>query len=179
MNKEIKNLIAEVESYIATKELNDAIDAFIKSANTFECPEGYIFKDENDNVINATKIILEKKKKEYPKTYKECCDILGLDTMDNDAKGYKWLLIIRLQELLIARDAYWKIAGEEIGLGKSWEPDWMNENQYKYCIYNNSSNTQKDELISTNAFLAFPTAEMRDAFYDNFKKLIENCKELL
>ena len=26
------------------------------------CPEGYIFKDENGNVINATKIVLEKKK---------------------------------------------------------------------------------------------------------------------
>lgn len=25
------------------------------------CPEGYIFKDENGNVINATKIVLEKK----------------------------------------------------------------------------------------------------------------------
>ena len=35
------------------------------------CPEGYIFKDENGNVINATKIVLEKKKKEYPKTYEE------------------------------------------------------------------------------------------------------------
>ena len=31
------------------------------------CPEGYIFKDENGNVINATKIVLEKKKKEYTK----------------------------------------------------------------------------------------------------------------
>ena len=30
-------------------------------------PEGYIFKDESGNIINATKIILEKKEK-YPKT---------------------------------------------------------------------------------------------------------------
>ena len=27
--------------------------------------------------------------------------------------------------------------------------------------------------------LAFPTEEMRDAFYENFKELIEECKELL
>ena len=26
------------------------------------CPEGHVFKDENGNVINATKIVLEKKK---------------------------------------------------------------------------------------------------------------------
>lgn len=37
------------------------------------CPEGYQFVDENGNVINATKIVLEKKKKGYPKTFEECC----------------------------------------------------------------------------------------------------------
>ena len=39
------------------------------STTIWDLPEGYIFKDENGNVINATKIVLEKKKKEYPKTY--------------------------------------------------------------------------------------------------------------
>ena len=34
-------------------------------------------------------------------------------------------------------------------------------------------------LKVTNKILVFPTIEMRDAFYDNFKELIENCKELL
>ena len=31
-------------------------------------PNGYIFKDENGNAINARKIVLEKKKNEYPQT---------------------------------------------------------------------------------------------------------------
>ena len=31
-------------------------------------PNGYEIKDENGNVINATKIVLEKNKKESPKT---------------------------------------------------------------------------------------------------------------
>ena len=30
-----------------------------------------------------------------------------------------------------------------------------------------------------NTFLAFPTREMRDAFYENFKELIDTVKELL
>ena len=30
-----------------------------------------------------------------------------------------------------------------------------------------------------NVILTFPTEEMRDAFYENFKDLIEGCKELL
>ena len=113
------------------------------------CPDGYEFHDENGNVINAKKIVLEKKKPKYPKSYKECCEVLGLDTMENDASGYKHELIIRFQELLIARDAYWKIAGEEMGLGKPWEHDFA------------------------NTLLVFPTEEMRHAFYENFKELIE------
>ena len=36
---------------------------FIKE-HGFPCPNDYIFKDENGNIINATKIVLEKKKKE-------------------------------------------------------------------------------------------------------------------
>ena len=45
--------------------------------NEIKLPEGYIFKDENGNIINATKIVLEKKEKEYPKTYEECDKELG------------------------------------------------------------------------------------------------------
>ena len=92
------------------------------------CPEGYIFKDENGNVINATKIVLEKKKKEYPKTYEECEKVLRYDShrlnnMGVTVQGYKWELIRAFQILIICRDAYWKIAGDEMGLGKPWEPD--------------------------------------------------------
>jgi hypothetical protein len=32
---------------------------------------------------------------------------------------------------------------------------------------------------TNNTILAFPTEEMRDEFYENFKYLIEQCKELL
>lgn len=40
----------------------DPIEAEIEEV--WHCPDGYIFKDENGNAINATKIVLEKKKKE-------------------------------------------------------------------------------------------------------------------
>lgn len=84
----------------------------------FTCPEGYIFKDENSNVINATKIVLEKKKKEYPKTYEECEKILGLEySIIAGCLGYEYKLLNAFQKLLMCRDAYWKIAGEEMGLG--------------------------------------------------------------
>ena len=118
-----------------------------------------------------------KKKSKYPKTYKECCDTLGISTMDNDAQGYKGDLIIRFQELLIARDAYWLVAGKELGLGKSWESATQDiiwgitrskDEVEKYTCHYGKTN-----------LLEFPTEEMRDAFYENFKDLIEQCKELL
>ena len=156
-------------------------------------PEGYVFKDENGNIINATKIVLEKKEKMYPKTYEECCKILGVDpnnflTITNcyygevETTNYERGLLNNLTSLWylrICRDAYWKLAGEKMGLGKPWEPDWKKGNQSKYCICNNSDNIEKISLFFVNAILSFPTEEMRDAFYENFKELIERCKELL
>ena len=143
------------------------------------CPDGYIFKDENGNIINAQKIVLEKKKKEYPKTYCECKDILGLWDIDDTERGfYKTNLIDKLQMLLICRDAYWKIAGEEMGLGKPWEPDWNNISD-KYCIYFVSGEAWSKECQTRQCPFAFPTEEMRDAFYENFKELINECKEVL
>lgn len=146
--------------------------------NEFSLPEDYVFKDENDNVINATKIVLEKKKKEYPKTYEECYKITNL-SKTSDIYSYKNGLLFDFQKLLIARDAYWKIAGEEIGLGKPWEADWKNGNQKKYCICNDSGDIKKVSLFFTNSILSFPTEEMQDSFCENFKGLIEICKELL
>ena len=36
--------------------------------------------------------------------------------------GYSSFMI--LQKLIICRDVYWKIYGEQMGLGKPWEPDF-------------------------------------------------------
>ena len=140
---------------------------------SFECPEGYIFKDENGNVINATKIVLEKKKKEYPKTYEECCQYLGCDRIPLRIIG-------EFTRLINARNAYWKIAGDEMGLGKPWEPDWCNE-KIKYCLVNIPiyGGVCKRQFTDIKCILAFPTEEMRDAFKENFGPDIEICKELL
>ena len=155
--------------------------------NEFVRPDGYEFRDENGNAICATKIVLEKKKKEYPKTYKECCKVLGIEgnlllistKYITDYERGLWNLMGQLHGLIICRDAYWKIAGEEMGLGKPWEPDWTKADERKYCIVNTEGNITKWVQKTTNKILAFPTEEMRDAFYENFKELIESVKELL
>ena len=131
--------------------------------------------------IKDGKYYAVKKQPQYPKTYKDCCDALGLKTLDNDAQGYKAYLIISFQELLIARDAYWKIAGVQMGLDKPWEPDWTNEEcpDMAYISYDGKSIDKEYGFPCCNMILIFPTEEMRDAFYDNFKGLIEVCKEFL
>ena len=88
-------------------------------------------------------------------------------------------LMNQLNKLFICRDAYWKLAGEEMGLGKPLEPDWNNNSQFKYLISCWRANIIKESYFAKDCTLAFPTPEMRDAFYENFKELIEICKELL
>ena len=117
-------------------------------------------------------------KKEYPKTYEACCKVLGIDALGHNVDGYKWEILSTFQNLIICRDAYWKIAGKEMGLNGPWKPDWNNISD-KYCIYFVSGDIWSKECQTRQCPFAFPTEEMRDTFYENFKELIEFIKEFL
>ena len=155
-----------------------------------DIPKGYeVVGVDDDN----HQVLLKKIKPKYPKTYEDCFEVLMGKTNFQDFEltltkfsitQYEENIISpdppyispinALYKLIISRDAYWKIAGEQMGLGKPWEPDW-----------NNLSTTHEFIKINKGCFtyssrvLVFPTAEMRDAFYENFKDLIEECKEFL
>ena len=113
-------------------------------------------------------------KKEYPKTYEEC-------SLINGAEGRISLSIIgKFTKLINARNAYWRIAGKEMGLGKPWKPDYDYSSPPKYTIICYFGDIIKENYCGQyNRLLSFPTEEMRDAFYENFKELIEICKEFL
>lgn len=156
---------------------------------TLDIPDGYEFFGINDD----NKVVLTKKQPQYPKTYEEGCRVLNLTKYPPALVPNKSIFISqykdfphyyeiqKLAELLICRDAYWKIAGEQMGLGKPWEPDWKEKDGgYRYCIRNQSNKiVLSNEWLGENYILSFPTAEMRDTFYKNFKDLIEECKEFL
>lgn len=163
---------------------------------------GFTKDDEGDWILNTHKdyeikevdgkFKLIKKKPKYPKTYAECCKIVNAsifvrlvynltdgEEYSHDVDNLK--IYDNIRRLKICRDAYWKIAGEEMGLDKPWEPDYTNYNEERYGMY-----TRANEIIldaygggDVNTVLTFPTEEMRDTFYENFKDLIEQCKELL
>ena len=144
-----------------------------------DIPKGYEFFGIDDD----NKIVLAEKQPQYPKTYKECFNIcfgnkhhivqvLGLDGLGGNKDLFE-----RFIKLKICRDAYCKIAGEQMGLGKSWKQDYDNRS---FIIANNNGNIHTYVYYgNNNIILAFPTAEMRNTFYENFKDLIERCKELL
>jgi hypothetical protein len=134
----------------------------------------------------TSKIVLEKKKKEYPKTYSDCCEVLFHNSIALGkvlTSGYNRELLKKFGELLICRDAYWKLYGEEIGLGKPWEPDYdSGVNKFGIICLNGvvqESNPTTNWERHLNKVFDFPTKELRDAFYDNFKEEIEICKEFL
>lgn len=122
--------------------------------------------------VKDGKTFVVRKQLQWPKTYEECCEVLGKTKAYQSVSGYKTELLEDFQKLLICRDAYWKIAGE-------WNPDFTNANERKHCIVNTENKVTKWTQKTTNKILAFPTEEMRDAFYEKFKELIEECKELL
>ena len=66
---------------------------------------------------------------------------------------------------------YWKIADD-------WKPEFR-FGKKKHCVMTKDNKVISATVEETNRILVFPTEEMRDAFYENFKDLIEQCKELL
>lgn len=123
--------------------------------------------------VNDGKTYVVKKKKYYPtfKNLGECKEILGEKDMYQGVSGYKGTLLTNFQRLLIFREAYWKLAGD-------WEPEFR-FGKKKYSIMTKDNKVISATVEETNRILVFPTEEMRDAFYENFKELIEQCKELL
>ena len=141
-------------------------------------PDGYLIGKITE-VDNGLLVEFAKKQPQYPKTYEECCQILHTSCSRISTPGYRECQISLFQELIICRDAYWKIAGKQMGLSGSWAPDLTDIKSNKYAI-TNAYNGIKFELYGTyNGILVFPTKEIRDIFFKNFKNLIEKCKEFL
>ena len=119
----------------------------------------------------------ETKISKYPTSYEECCKITA-DVADASLTCFACKLLNDFQKLLLCRDAYWEIAGRELGLDNPWEPDWT-DGKIKYGITYYRNFLIHNNCTHSNKILVFPTEEMRDAFYENFKDLIELCKTLL
>ena len=137
-------------------------------------PAGWKFEQRGNKMFGV--------RKQYPKTYEECRKVLGYSgnydiTVATDVDNKLFNALYRLK---VCRDAYWKIAGEHMGLGKPWKPDWKSFEDGAYPTSTKcNGRIIKTSIYTNDCILAFPTEEMRDAFFENFKSEIEQCKELL
>ena len=152
-------------------------------------PENYLI-GKITKVDNGMLVEFVKKQPQYPKTYEECCrtvnanpnirltyDLYSGQKYSYDADNLQHYKNIR--KLLICRDAYWKIAGKQMGLGKPFEPDWNDTDSYYTISYKGLQNVKLHNDTDVYALLSFPTKEMQDTFFENFKELIEQCKMFL
>lgn len=140
-----------------------------------------ILNDNFEIIVEDGKTFVVRKQPIYPRTYEQCCDIVGAfnhselvyKITDGYDCPYDTLLLDKLnsyRKLLICRNAYWKIC--------NYQPNW-NDDSVKHYIQYSGNDLIKDEIEYGNKILAFPTSEMRDIFYDNFSELIERCKDLI
>ena len=173
----LKSFLGDLSSALGGGTETKAIDGVKKEEGLNETKHNDSI-DSFNTVEKDGKVHLAKKPFKYPKTYVVCAKLLGCFGA-TFIDGYQGELLDKFQELLICRDAYWKIAGEQMGLGEPWKPDWSNGDETKFCIYTSQNLISLDIFGVDNKILAFPTEEMRDAFYENFKELIKQCKVLL
>jgi hypothetical protein len=122
---------------------------------------------------NDTNVCEQEQEKTFPKTYYECYQLLFNETSVKEQ-------ILNINEeyakditpfikLKICRDAYWKI---------------LNCTDKTNCKFNISVNeftkkAYKFEKWTTSIFLRFPDRDSRRIFFDNFKELIEECKQFI
>ena len=181
-----------IRDYIAPKqETNEDLCLFkIDLKNAKASKEIEVILGDYEFVLKDGKTYFIKKQPQYPKNYCECCEVLdahpsrsvdstfitGLTDYEDNLSN----LMSDLYKLLICRDAYWKIAGKEMGLGEPWKPLDDGITHKKYVIQTvNGEITKLDTWCKTRNILELPTPEMRDVFYEHFKDLIEMCKEFI
>lgn len=173
-----KNLwVATADELQPRKEeviVNNIIDTVKESDDRYRIVLNHQF----DMEVDEGEYYAVRRKPQYPNTYEECCKIRQSDPnfyIDTHLYSVK---LESLYKLLICRDAYWEVWGEKMGMGKPWKPDSVETFGIFYDRLKNEIEFQ-DVYSGANSTLEFPTAEMRGAFYENFKELIDECKELL
>ena len=119
-------------------------------------------------VVKNGKTYAVLKTSKYPTNYDDCCALLGCD----DKMTAKQL--VPLSKLINARNAYWKCADD-------WHPYYYSNvyNHIKYTIEYYKGEVTTSTCADVSRLLVFPTADMRDEFLNNFRDLIEECKEFI
>lgn len=89
-----------------------------------------------------------------------------INSLPSEKSAEAHIALMKLEQL---RDCY----------RDGWVPDWEND-EHKYVIYNCKNKIIfNTDIDGTSHFLSFPTMELCEKFYNNFKDLIETAKEYI
>ena len=154
---------------------------------TFNIPEGYVIDNENSTDTNIVLKLIETSR---PKTWQEyCAKMSGKESYytTNTICGVipsKFGVDPIISEFDNKEDAeafeayskLFKLRKQWIG---EWKPNWANESQRKYVIFNYAGEVVRDRSLSTAHCLSFPTLEMREEFFECFKDYLKQAKDLI
>ena len=163
-------------------------EMFEENINDMEQKEIIIPQGWEIDKVDGNKIILKEDKKYLPKTWGECCELLGEGEYINNesiicnytphcaaSKANENILptglgkpMLALMQLLVCREVY----------RQGWKPNWE-DNKIKYCIERVKNCITEETYTLTARVLSFQSAEIRDEFLENFRDLIEEAKELI
>ena len=137
--------------YKKEKELPKTWEEFCENNPTIEQNE--VFINNNSNIINAGPVVLNR---DY---------IIDANLLPSREYAKAMLALCKLIQL---RNYY----------NDGWKPNWREES-FKYVIRFYDECIYKDSSLRYRNLLAFKTAELRDAFCNNFEDLIKEAKLLL
>lgn len=180
MPREILTLYRSDDFWVSEEASASEKKLFIEKLNE----QGYIYDPNDPRVIY--------KIDELPKTWEEFCDnnkvrdeevfINGCSEITEAELGPRHPTIdanllpsreyaeamLALCKLIQLRDCY----------NGDWKPDWRKED-FKYVIRFYDESIYRSCPVRYRSLLTFKTPELRDAFCDNFRDLIEQAKLLL
>ena len=139
----------------------------------------------DEQFISLAKTDVKNPEPTYPKCWADVKEFVSNRPSDNILT--RWAEICNLIEIKedYATTEYWKhiyfmqlILLRDI-YRQGWAPDWTDDTIDKHCIdiYDNELSRRKSNCACK--VLSFQSAEIRDLFLENFKDLIEECKEFI
>lgn len=153
---------------------------------TFNIPKGYVIDKESSTNTNIVLKLIEPTR---VRTWEEYCEKMKgkISYYMDPSSGitlsifgnHPFLSEFETEEEVKAFEAYSKLIKLRKQWIGDWKPDWTNESQRKYIIFNYEGKVTKDMLLSTAHCLSFPTSEMREEFFDCFQDYLEQAKTLI
>lgn len=169
LDMDYKNIIINKEK-IGRSE--PPVNIIKEDENTFHVVFGSDFEIE---IGPDGSIRVIRKKPLLPKTYDECLKVLGLEKVTNDVTGYMQGTLSDFQELIIARNAWWKVLQF-----KPEELDGCKDDVVKYIIcFERGRLRNIDTRDHINSLFVFPTSEIRDEFSEIWKEKLKSISDLL